>query len=447
MYLHLAQTTLLERNQTLPALLFHSFHHLPQTVTHHPLCRLPFVYPQSKHNAYLRHMATPRQLGPGASRRPPRSPSKRSPNQRRQHHPSTRTQINRAIPPKPQSRVPQTDRSQTAGQLLNKPPLYLTSSTSSHTHCSQDWGISFEPFTSIPAPPNSDEEPTVKLHRTMRNVGDELERSTDAFKLNPALADKNPPAILDLCMAPGSFLELALRENPNADVVAFTLPTSEGGYRSTISGLPKVKQEFLDITMLAADMGMDEIPSDHEDADNFLQGQLDDEQLFDLVICDGQVSDQHPRAAYRANREERRLLTTQLALGLEHVKCGGSMVVRLHRLEAWSTVNILWAFCEFASIRLFKAKSGDVRRSYFYLVAQDIDSDHTVALEAIEEWKWAWQVATFGSDEEYEEMVREEGPDVETLLEEFGPMLVALGGKIWTTQAEALVEGPFAGRI
>lgn len=46
---------------------------------------------------------------------------------------------------------------------------------------------------------------------------------------------------------------------------------------------------FLDVTMLAADVVMNKLPQDHPDAQNFLPRELRLQKMFDLIICDGQV--------------------------------------------------------------------------------------------------------------------------------------------------------------
>lgn len=87
--------------------------------------------------------------------------------------------------------------------------------------------------------------------------------------------------------------------------------------------------------MLAADMGVTDIPEKHPDARKFLPCQMRETQLFDLVLCDGHVLRTHAptRASYRETREPARLKTTQLALGLEHIKPGGTMIVLFHKVE------------------------------------------------------------------------------------------------------------------
>ena len=59
-----------------------------------------------------------------------------------------------------------------------------------------------------------------------------------------------------MCVAPGCFLSTAIDLNLGVEVAGFSVPTSDGGYYVL---LPREKQEcisFLDITMLAADMGV-----------------------------------------------------------------------------------------------------------------------------------------------------------------------------------------------
>ena len=275
----------------------------------------------------------------------------------------------------------------------------------------------------------------------MRRIGEELHQSTNAFTIPKVHPD--PPIILDMCMAPGGFLETALSMNEGSHALTFSLPVINGGHKSLLPRHLNIEKRFLDVTMLAADMGVEEMDDDHPDAENFLPRQFKPHQLFDLVICDGQVLRTHARAPYREKREARRLTVTQLSLGLQQLKPGGTMVCLLHKLEAWDTANLIWKFCKFSSVRLFKPKKGHAKRSSFYMVATNINSQCPEAIEAVARWKGIWRVSTFGSDEEYQEVLWNGEPLVEEFLKDFGSKLVALSGDIWKVQAEALAEAPF----
>lgn len=273
----------------------------------------------------------------------------------------------------------------------------------------------------------------------MQEIGEEMYRLTGALRISGS----NKPTILDMCMAPGGFLVTALDKNPGACALALSLPISQGGHKVLLPESPDLTVDFLDITMLAADMGVTDIPADHPDADNILPQRFDPCQLFDLVLCDGQVLRTHVRAAYREMREARRLTVTQLAIGLEHVRNGGTMIVLLHKLEAKDNVSLLYTFSKFSSIKLFKPKRHHAKRSSFYMIATDIQSQHFEALMAVEEWKRQWRVATLGTDEEYVKVFGTARLDVEKLLEGFGDELVRLGREVWSTQATALRKAPF----
>lgn len=277
----------------------------------------------------------------------------------------------------------------------------------------------------------------------MTQIGREMQQSTGVFTL--PVTGPEQPTVLDLCMAPGGYTKTALDVNPQAHVTAFSLPFSDGGYRVLLQKHPNRTTKFLDITMLAADMGVTDIPASHPDSDKFLPRQLGPAQLFDLVICDGNVRRPAVAAlpAHREKREASRLTTAQLALGLEHVLPGGAMVVLLHKVEAWQTACLLRRFGGFAQVRLFKPAVHHAKRSSFYMVATDIQSRHPEAVLAVESWKGTWKAATFGSDEEYQEALRVGDPDVEEILEGFGPELVRLGKSIWDIQATALAKAPF----
>ncbi|KAI1393117.1 uncharacterized protein F4822DRAFT_439325 [Hypoxylon trugodes] len=285
---------------------------------------------------------------------------------------------------------------------------------------------------------NCDDQTAQHFFRMMMKIGEEIHQSTNAFAIR-----SREPRILDMCMAPGGFLATALKHNPGAKGLAFSLPPSSGGHRVLIQNSSAVEQRFLDITMLAADMGVEEIPKDHPDAGNFLSQQLRPNQLFDLALCDGQVLRTHERSEYREKRESRRLTVVQLALSLEYLRPGGAMVVLLHRLEAWDTADLLRAFCKFATVRTLKPTTSHTRRSSFYMVATRIQSRHPEAIRLVESWKNIWKIATFGSDEDYQRALRNDSSNAEKLLEEFGPRLERSGSRIWKVQSNALAKAPW----
>ncbi|OCL14162.1 hypothetical protein AOQ84DRAFT_309391, partial [Glonium stellatum] len=286
---------------------------------------------------------------------------------------------------------------------------------------------------------NADGKMAQVFYEMMKEIGEEMHQSTYALAISKTVS----PTILDMCMAPGGFLATTLKINPGACALGFSLPISEGGHKVLLPKDPNVTLKFLDITMLAADMGVTDIPAEHPDARNLLPQQFDPSQLFDLVLCDGQVLRTHIRAAYRGMREARRLTVTQLAIGLEHVKIGGTMVVLLHKLEAIDTVSLLYSFNKFSSVKLFKPKKHHAKRSSFYMVATNIQSQHCEAVLAVEGLKRQWKVATFGTDVEYEEELRAACLNAEEVLEEFGIELVRLGREVWEIQANALERAPF----
>lgn len=119
------------------------------------------------------------------------------------------------------------------------------------------------------------------------------------------------------------------------------------------------------------------------------------------------------------------------------------MIVLLHKVEAIDTVELLYLFNSFCAVRLFKPATSHAKRSSFYMVALDIQTEHPEVAKAICRWKRMWEVATFGSDDEYESQVREDSSCVQDILDDFGPELVLIGRSIWGIQARALSKAPF----
>ena len=277
-----------------------------------------------------------------------------------------------------------------------------------------------------------------------KDIGRDMHECTDAFNMSSTCNEE--PKVLDICMAPGGFLATVLQLYPKVCALAFSLPSTDGGYKILLPSNQNVNTELLDITLLAADMGATDIPAEHPDFDNFLGQRLNDKPPFDIIICDGQVLRTQKRASYREPREARRLTYTQLALGLEHVKQGGKMVVLFHRLEAPDTVLLLYKFSKFSSVKLYKHAYYHAKRSAFYMIASNIQrQDHEVEA-TIKTFKGIWKAATFGTDDEWYTARDGELSEVRKILKSFGPELCRMGRDIWGIQAAALEKAPFIKR-
>ncbi|KAK3669793.1 hypothetical protein LTR78_010310 [Recurvomyces mirabilis] len=279
------------------------------------------------------------------------------------------------------------------------------------------------------------------FYKMMKKIAREMDRDTGVFGLHWSF--RNPRRILDMCMAPGGYLAVALERHPGASALAFSLPTSEGGHKVLLPESLGVQIRYLDITMLAVDMGVDHIPEDHPDKGKFELQKVLPPISSDLIFCDGQVLRTHQRAKYRERREAARLTSSQLALGLQHIEPGGTMVILLHKAEAWPTLNLIYQFSKFATLKLFKPVSFHAKRSSFYLIASDVRPDLTDARQAVETWKTLWNVATFGTEAAYTALSTPKEEEVHYLLNAFGHVFISLAQDIWATQARALARAPF----
>jgi 23S rRNA U2552 (ribose-2'-O)-methylase RlmE/FtsJ len=256
---------------------------------------------------------------------------------------------------------------------------------------------------------------------------------------------KGNPSVLDMCMAPGGYIAAVLDQYPDAKVRGFTLPVEKGGHAMKLQSA-NIHLQSLDVTLLAGDMGLvkADVPSTHPGASDFMmQNQIQETEKFDLIFCDGQVLRTHVRAEWREHGEALRLRLTQLAIGLEHVTLGGTMIILLHKLEEWENLQLLHILNKFAEVQLFKSTKSHALRSSFYAVAKNIRALSVEAIEAIATWKGDWRVATFGTDADCKETFAGSWDDAETLLGSFGEKFVSLGRNVWRIQGNALKGAKF----
>lgn len=274
----------------------------------------------------------------------------------------------------------------------------------------------------------------------MQHIGDEMEASTGVINLK-----QQDPAILDLCAAPGGFVATALKYNPSATVCGISLPKSLGGHRLLVKfgrADRRVTVRYMDITLLGTEYGLD--------ASQVALSNLSSErpylgQAFDLVFCDGQVLRTHAqhRDTEREKFEARRLTCSQLILALQRIRDGGTLIMLLHKVEAWNTLVTLRTVSAFSKVQLFKPKKYHATRSSFYMVATDLKPGSPAARIAVEGWKAMWREATIGlpdtdSEDSFTALSKERVQEVNEMVEDFGAQLIQLAEPIWLVQKNAL---------
>ncbi|KAI9803469.1 MAG: hypothetical protein M1825_001812 [Sarcosagium campestre] len=274
----------------------------------------------------------------------------------------------------------------------------------------------------------------------MVNIGDELQTAVALVPDHAVTARE--VRVLDLCMAPGGFSASFLRRHPAAFVCGISLPRVQGGHDMLLSRRDfgdRFTVSFLDITMLAAEFGVSDVPANHPDSPEFLQCRPFEGQTFDIVFCDGQVLRTQKRESAKKQAEATRLSCSQLVLGFQRIVEGGTMVVLLHKVDGWRTVQMLYSFGKFSSVQLFKPQRSHRERNSFYLVAKNIKPRHPEAELSIERWRRAWWDATF------EDAAVDDTPglDVAEVIENFGPTLIELARPIWQIQADALADASY----
>lgn len=273
-------------------------------------------------------------------------------------------------------------------------------------------------------------------------IGNGLAKGTDIFKSKPAGLK-----VLDLCMAPGGFTTAAADNLLEPLIDGITLPPQIGGYE-VLAKQHCQQIIYADITMYPTEMGYGgPIPAGHPDANHFDLSRPLLGNTYDIVICGGAVSRDHPREEYRQNCEGTRLTVSQMVFAMSHLKAGGSMVLLLHRVEAWDTVCILNAFNQFSDIQLYKHTKCHAIKSSFYLVAKNIDLEHPAAKQSVSHWKNLWKYLTFKKFEEFPlpdcSLYGSDDAFVQSMIDDFGGQFQRIAQPVWKCQAKALRKQPF----
>ena len=274
----------------------------------------------------------------------------------------------------------------------------------------------------------------------MQHVGDEIETRTKAFSL-PGDTRSSGLRVLDLCMAPGGFSASAVKYSQDIiSICAITLPHSQGGFKLLFES-PLLQIQFQDITMLATEFGATDIPPTHPDRAEFVTDRPFEDESFDLVFCGGQVLRSHSRGPHREQTEPLRLRVSQLILALQRIRKCGSLVMLMHKADAWDTVKLVHQISRFAAVALIKPKKSHAAKGTFYLVAKNVQPEDDAAKEALVGWKKSWWDATFGGEDGLGGSEAPDGEDsVKKLLDEYGKEYAKQVRHVWKIQVDALSQ-------
>jgi 23S rRNA U2552 (ribose-2'-O)-methylase RlmE/FtsJ len=294
---------------------------------------------------------------------------------------------------------------------------------------------------------NADRKQAQSFFNMTCQIGEEMDKKTSVITF-VAAARGLSPRVLDIGMAPGGSTETVLRKHCDATIRGITLPLDIGGLEVMLprwNADPRVLIEFLDVTMLADEMGRPttSIPTVHPDIANISSNRPFQGENFDLVFCGATVQLAHARADYRESQERLRLATSQLVVALQHLRDHGSLVLVLHKPEAFYTAEIIRTFTRFSNVPLFKPRKKHAVRSSFYMVATSVDMQSKETQSAILGWKKQWENATFQLDDAPSACSRVSEDRVCEMLAEFGPQLIKLATPVWRTQADGLRSAPF----
>ncbi|KAM7208562.1 hypothetical protein V8F20_001243 [Naviculisporaceae sp. PSN 640] len=334
---------------------------------------------------------------------------------------------------------------------------------------------------------NPTESGKQKFYEMTCKIGDDLLTllyGPRRIVVSPASQAPKSISVLDLCMAPGGFSTAVLDRSSNDDVSihGVTLPESLGGHPVRIPNWDKriADIQFLDVTMLASEMGItsaDEIPALHPDKKSFILQPLfaDRGPKFDMIFCGGAVVRNHTEhetfQSYRGGSERTRLLTAQLVIAMNYIREGGTIVALLHNADTWRSATLFHTFSKFSDARkmkLFKPREAHARKGSFYLVVRGIDPANVAVKKAVKGWKEEWKIASaltgtdfvthnhqsgdggdpsnIASESSASVQSKDDAKDVEAakaLLEVFGGRLVQLTRAVFEIQAEALQTAPW----
>lgn len=165
---------------------------------------------------------------------------------------------------------------------------------------------------------------------------------------------------------------------------------------------------------------------------------------FDIILCNHGVARRGDKANPRPDEEVEndllRMHAAHIMFSLLHVKEGGTVILLLKKIEAWDTIQILYAFSQFSELSTFKSTDIYAAVAPFVLVAKRVRPGSRAARDLYKKQKWLWLSVTAPEALNALVPISRKEPSIEEVLKSFGNEYLKLGRQPWEAQLKGVRE-------
>ncbi|KAJ7598635.1 hypothetical protein C8J56DRAFT_769900 [Mycena floridula] len=224
--------------------------------------------------------------------------------------------------------------------------------------------------------------------KRMRKVFKEIDTQTSC------VSSSGPIEFLDLGCNPGGFTSYILNKNQAATGLGISLPVERGGHVFTLE--MRLRTRF---NLFEADLNQYQLGPVEAKGLTDLPSAISTGRTIDLAILDGH----HLRKNLQADPWDIDvLLVSQIIIALQSVRLGGTMVIKLSRIDRVRTIKLMFML-DALSATLFTVKPVTMhnKRGSFYAVAQAVGfglQGHEIGFFVAEFKKVWWELKFGGKD-------------------------------------------------
>ncbi|KAJ6531171.1 hypothetical protein B0H19DRAFT_1190680 [Mycena capillaripes] len=270
----------------------------------------------------------------------------------------------------------------------------------------------------------------------MKGVFREMDAQTACVPRKGALR------FLDLGCCPGGFTSYILSKNSSAHGLGISSEIENGGHRFLLEDRhrSRFKIYYADLTYYRLGPLPTSVAPDRKVLHSL---PFDATKLFDVVLLDGYQLRRQPS---ERPGDWDRLLVSQIIIGLQAAKKGGTLVIKLADTEQVNTAKLLHMFDILsASLETFKPRYMHATRGTFYAVVKGVGEGRGAARLPgfIDSFKELWVDLTIGGADGAGRVLNEEDLDfiistMEVRQAKNLDRLIDLSRMVWEVQVRAL---------